>query len=264
MILSKYFIAHPLVLTLLIAHVLSDFHWQSQEIADQKQLRWNILAKHLVVVALPLIGLSLVVPHLAVVSGAVLMSHVVIDSIKRLLPKRYFLMIQQQQLSFVLDQLAHIIAIFSTYHCFLRNGVEADIISQYDIDWNQLGYLLRLLLFILLITKPMNVMFKLFFSKYQVKELSQLLREEVVQTRDKKEQREETVAGAGALIGNLERIIIGLFLILGQYAAIGLVFTAKSIARYDRISKSQAFAEYYPIGSLFSMISVAITYLVLF
>ncbi|WP_216524801.1 DUF3307 domain-containing protein [Streptococcus lutetiensis] len=57
--------------------------------------------------------------------------------------------------------------------------------------------------------------------------------------------------------------IIGIFLILGQYATIALVFTAKSIARYDMISKNQGFAEYYLIGSLFSMISVLVTYALL-
>ncbi|MCD0062157.1 DUF3307 domain-containing protein, partial [Streptococcus agalactiae] len=58
----------------------------------------------------------------------------------------------------------------------------------------------------------------------------------------------------------LERLIMAILLISGQYAAIGLVFTAKSIARYDKISKSQVFAEYYLIGSLFSIISVLINH----
>lgn len=56
---------------------------------------------------------------------------------------------------------------------------------------------------------------------------------------------------------------MGIFLLLGQYTAIGLVFTAKSIARYDKISKSQAFAECYLIGSLFSIISVLVLYILL-
>lgn len=49
---------------------------------------------------------------------------------------------------------------------------------------------------------------------------------------------------------------MGILIILGQFAAIGLVFTAKSIARYNKISESPAFAEYYLIGSLYSIISV--------
>ena len=53
---------------------------------------------------------------------------------------------------------------------------------------------------------------------------------------------------------------MGLSLIFGQFTAIGLVFTAKSIARYNKISESQSFAEYYLIGSLFSMIAVLLVY----
>lgn len=113
--------------------------------------------------------------------------------------------------------------------------------------WIEPNYLLLQILFILLISKPVNILFKLYFSKYQVVE----------------GEEEQTVTGAGALIGQLERLIMGIFLLLGQYTAIGLVFTAKSIARYDKISKSQAFAEYYLIGSLFSIISVLVLYVLL-
>lgn len=66
----------------------------------------------------------------------------------------------------------------------------------------------------------------------------------------------DTIMGAGAMIGNLERIVIGICMIMGQFASIGLVFTAKSIARYNKISEKPAFAEYYLIGSLFSILSV--------
>ena len=47
---------------------------------------------------------------------------------------------------------------------------------------------------------------------------------------------------------------------LADLVTVGLVFTAKSIARYNKISESQSFAEYYLIGSLFSMISVLIVF----
>ncbi|HLR21754.1 MAG TPA: hypothetical protein VK087_07095 [Tissierellaceae bacterium] len=46
----------------------------------------------------------------------------------------------------------------------------------------------------------------------------------------------------------------------GQYNAIGLVFTAKSITRFERISKEPSFAEYYLIGSLYSIICVLVIY----
>ena len=58
------------------------------------------------------------------------------------------------------------------------------------------------------------------------------------------------------MIGILERFIMALSLIFGQFASVGLVFTAKSIARYNKISESQSFAEYY----LISMISVLVVF----
>ena len=53
---------------------------------------------------------------------------------------------------------------------------------------------------------------------------------------------------AGRRIGTLERLIILMFIAMGQYAAMGLVLTAKSIARYDKIAKDEKFAEYCLLG----------------
>ena len=43
-----------------------------------------------------------------------------------------------------------------------------------------------------------------------------------------------------------------MFIAMDQYAAMGLVLTAKSIARYDKITKDEKFAEYYLLGTLLS------------
>ena len=67
----------------------------------------------------------------------------------------------------------------------------------------------------------------------------------------------------GAKIGLLERLLILIFLIVNQYAAIGLVLTAKSIARYQKISDHQEFVDYYLCGTLFSVISVVVLFLVI-
>lgn len=57
---------------------------------------------------------------------------------------------------------------------------------------------------------------------------------------------------AGKLIGNLERAIIVLFVFNGAYSALGFVFAAKSIARFNRLSEREA-AEYYLVGTLASV-----------
>lgn len=117
-----------------------------------------------------------------------------------------------------------------------------------DKDLNSLQFisngLLKWILFIIIILKPVNISFKILFQKYAPEEFD-----------DK-----NTVEGAGAMIGNLERLLIAILMYYNQFGTIGLVFAAKSVARFDKISKDPVFAEYYLIGSLYSIISVLIFY----
>ena len=233
---SEFFMQNPILVLTLLAHVLADFQLQSQKMADLKSRRLNFLILHLGIVLLPLLLLGLLLPQRLVFFALVWLSHALIDFLKNrlnsLIVRRH-----AQKFAFLLDQLLHLMSIFALYFLLGQQQISAP-------HWLSERYLmLQALFFFALTGKPVNILFKLFFSKYQVRENSG-----------------ETIAGAGAMIGILERLIMGLALIFGQFTAIGLVFTAKSIARYNKISESQSFAEYYLIGSLFSMISVLLTY----
>ncbi|HDS46403.1 MAG TPA: hypothetical protein ENN68_10095 [Methanomicrobia archaeon] len=71
--------------------------------------------------------------------------------------------------------------------------------------------------------------------------------------------RKFPVAGVGGLehaglaIGILERIFVLTLVLYGQFTAIMLVLTAKSIARFEDLKKRE-FAEYYLIGTFSSML----------
>lgn len=54
----------------------------------------------------------------------------------------------------------------------------------------------------------------------------------------------------------MERLLMLALLSLGQYTAIALVFTAKSVTRYNRIANDQSFAEYYLLETLYSILVV--------
>jgi hypothetical protein len=56
----------------------------------------------------------------------------------------------------------------------------------------------------------------------------------------------------GRLIGILERTLVYLFVISGQYGAIAIVIGLKSLARFREL-EDRSFAEYFLIGSLLSM-----------
>lgn len=55
---SDYFVQHPILLLTLLAHVLADFQWQSQKMADLKCRKLPYLLLHLAIVFLPLLILS--------------------------------------------------------------------------------------------------------------------------------------------------------------------------------------------------------------
>ena len=69
-------------------------------------------------------------------------------------------------------------------------------------------------------------------------------------------------SGRGRLIGILERTLILTLLLVGQWGVIGFVLAAKSIARFEEL-KRQAFAEYYLIGTLLSVLFAIATGLAL-
>ena len=56
-------------------------------------------------------------------------------------------------------------------------------------------------------------------------------------------------------------MLCAIFIGLGQYASIGLIYTAKSIARFKKIEENPKFAEYYLIGTLYSILFVVACYL---
>lgn len=61
-----------------------------------------------------------------------------------------------------------------------------------------------------------------------------------------------TPTGPGRLIGILERLLIVTLVWRNQWSAVGLVLTAKSVARYKRLEE-QEFAEAYLIGTMSSV-----------
>lgn len=228
--LSHYLSQNPILTLLLICHFLSDFQLQSQTVADRKNTDKTYLLIHLIWVAVPLILVTIFIPSIWDISLLILLSHSIIDFGKPHVANSFKL---NPLVTFLLDQMLHLGIIL-----LLAPLAKGTLLPNFLI-----GETLNIILFIVLITKPTNVIFKIFFQKYQ----------------PENSQKMDTIPGAGATIGLLERIVMSICIIFNQFASIGLVFTAKSIARYNKISESPTFAEYYLIGSLFSILSVLLS-----
>ena len=193
--------------------------------ADRKDQEKKVLGLHILYVALPLFVVSLCHMDLWWICLIILLTHAGIDYGKPWLQKKLKL---KTSWTFALDQVLHIGIITCLVLFEAKNGK-----IYLPIDN------LNLIFYVLLVGKPSNIAFKILFAKYQ----------------PTSKKKMDTITGAGSMIGFLERLVIGACLVYGQFASIGLVFTAKSIARYNKISEDPAFAEYYLIGSLFSILS---------
>ena len=91
-----------------------------------------------------------------------------------------------------------------------------------------------LILAVLLCMKPANILIKLILEKYQVGESESC----------------DNIKNAGALIGNLERILTIVFVLLGQFEAIGFIVAAKSILRFKDTDTAKT--EYVLAGTFLS------------
>ncbi|MGM0745501.1 hypothetical protein [Rhodohalobacter sp.] len=95
----------------------------------------------------------------------------------------------------------------------------------------------------LMILNEINLLIRYILEKLQLAPLSELHQQQI----DEKEFR------TGRVIGFLERIFVFLFILMGQYTAIGFVLAAKGIVRYPEFG-NRNFAEYILIGTLLSVL----------
>lgn len=237
----------------LILHILGDFYFQSNALSEKKQNEYKYVAFHgfiYLMSSLACVILYWSVPLMITVI-VLAVSHFIIDSAK-------FIYINKKGHNtriYILDQLIHIIIVAVAASFLGGTGFELKPIQP-------LGDLLSVIVkdpdmliiwgsALLMSIKPANVTIKQLIIKF----------------KPAKKQRQEHSADnfikAGEFIGALERIIILLFLSVNQYTTIGFVLTAKSIARYNKISTSKKFAEYYLLGTLLSALFAIVIYFLL-
>lgn len=103
----------------------------------------------------------------------------------------------------------------------------------------------------LLVINETNILLRYLLNVFRLKPIS-----------EKGTETDEKEYNTGRLIGILERIFVFIFVLLGQYAAIGFILAAKGVARFQDF-KSRTFAEYVLIGTLIStLLAMAVGYFV--
>ncbi len=213
-----------LFLSLVLAHIIGDFYLQTDKCCEQKETRKfksSFLYIHAIIIGL----LSwMIVPsfNFGLWTLLIAVSHFAIDAVKIHCPKGLW--------SFIIDQLLHlsILATISTLY------ITTSELPLQTINCSSSFSTPHLILAILLCVKPTNILIKLILQKYQVGASASC----------------DNIKNAGALIGNLERMLTIVFVLLGQFEAIGFIVAAKSILRFKDTDTAKT--EYVLAGTFLS------------
>ncbi len=217
---------------LILSHLVTDFILQPRSWVDDRN------SKHFASPKLYLHGL--ITGALAfIITGfqywlaavVIMFTHILIDAWKSYR--------KQTTTYFLIDQLLHLLILIGcTYFTFLSwndiTGAWQQVKDDPDI-WKKLTA-------VIFLTTPAGIL------------IGQLTK----QWRDKLPEA-ENLANAGKWIGIVERIIILVFVLYGEYSAIGLLVAAKGIIRFSEKDRQEIKTEYLVIGTLMSIALAIIT-----
>lgn len=234
------------IIYFLIAHFAADYYFQSEQLSESKTSNIKHFLMHALIYQLlmlvPFLVMGLNLWHLLI--GLLLgVSHLVIDFIKNKLLKGQ----EKTNIFFYLfDQALHIfiIIVLGYFLGAKRAFLACPCIINYSIRNIQV---LKWLLLGLVIFKPANVTYKIIYQKLKPKE----------------NDGENPATNGGAIIGNYERLLYCLCLAFSQYTLIGLIITCKGFARHSYIQSKPEFAEYFLIGTFYSILYAVFSYFII-
>lgn len=231
---------------LLIGHLWADFFLQTSKLAELKKQKFRYLLLHsgIYAVVFCVINYIFLMPaHATYVTLLLAFTHFGVDFIrckfdcKWSKPKHNFI-------SFLCDQVVHIGVIVGVYYLF-ELGEHLSRIGLQSVKTPELRDGILYVLLFTILTFPAAVFMK--------KLLVMLFGGQAAEEEKNKDDVTSGTPNVGSLIGMLERVIVAMLLLCNQYSAIGLVLTAKSIARFKQLEE-KGFAEKYLIGTLSSLL----------
>ena len=214
----------------IIAHTISDFYLQNDKsCADKAQNGFKSpkLYIHVFItfVCAWLLSFSFNFWWAALIIAA---SHLLVDALKCYASKC-------KQIFFI-DQLIHLTVIVAV--CYLWKSNLPEWVSGVEEKY------IALLLGFLVCLKPSNIIIKEIFKAANIKV-----------NKGSDDDNTWDLPNAGKLIGIVERLLSFVFVLLGQYEAVGFIMAAKSLLRFAEGDKAKS--EYVLIGTLLSF-SIAI------
>jgi len=233
-------------LAIYLAHLLTDFVFQTDRLLEQKRhgkptayvVHGVIYYLSAVIIAGFVLRGSLLSVRAHLVIAALTLVHLLID-LAKILARKYPGC--DESWAYVGDQLLH----------FLTVGFAAWMLSPV-LPFSELSAPFQEVRAIpnKFLAVPVIYVGVVFGGGYLIRFLIRSLAESL--KSHSPDRSSEQLQNAGLYIGWLERFLVVTALLLQSPAMVGLILTAKSIARYPKF-KSEGFAEYFLIGTLLSI-----------
>lgn len=231
-------------LVMLLTHLLSDFYFQSDKMAQGCRKSLKGVGSHALVYALglaPILALGFRLKWdlvwLWLLMGA---AHAVIDGAKFAICRKLRIKGRGKNglAVFLLDQCAHIAVLIALWYTL---GVRLTVRPYLLAKVEYLPVLpITLAVAVAAILRPVGLL------------IQNCRLWTITGPKTEGKYPSDPDLNTGRIIGYLERLIILLLVMYGQFSAIAFVLTAKSVARFKEIEESRITAEYYLIGTLMS------------
>ncbi len=214
-----------ILLLQLIAHIISDFYLQTAESCADKAkngFKSPKLYVHALItfVCAWLLSFSFNFWWVALI---IAVTHLLVDAMKCYASKCKYI--------FFIDQIIHVVVIVAV--CYFWKGGLPDCLCCLDEKY------IALLLGVFVCIKPSNIIIKEIIKDANIKV-----------NKGSDDNNTEDLPNAGKLIGVVERLLSLVFVLLGQYEAVGFIIAAKSLLRFAEGDKAKS--EYVLIGTLLS------------
>ena len=242
------------ILYILNIHILGDFVFQSTEMVQEKNNNnWKEHLKHGGIIGFLMFPLFFIyeVKESVILVLFIVVTHILIDYIKIMIGKKYRSK-KSKFITFLGDQILHFILIVYSLKIIelvhlLKNGLKKSIMGEGIINF--FGFSTQE---ILLINKFMLLNIVVLSVMFVGGIIVGIVLEEL-------KTKEESIK-YGIIIGRLERLLILILLLFGNYTGITLVIGLKTLTRFKEIEKNKDFGEYYLIGTLTSILISLIGY----
>jgi len=214
------------LLKLVCAHLITDFILQPKSwIEDRNRNHFASGKLYLHGLITGLIALLVAGLSYWPVAAIIFLTHVLIDGWKSYQ--------RQTIVYFIIDQLLHLIVIVGCWYFFFGDRTYVTDVIR-NIYLNRHAWIL--VTGFIFLTTPAGIL---------IGQLTRIWREKI--------SNPGSLENAGKWIGIIERLIVFIFVLLGQYAAISLLIAAKGIIRFNEKDRPEEKTEYLVIGTLMSI-----------